>query len=148
MLFREVITIRSVFVLCMFAFGLSTGFWYHINKKPTEESEKVLVEVEHSSVEQKPRVTIIEGIRIPQYEQGVLKSLIFAEKATWVKGEDVKLVKPRLYEFGSDGITVTSLVKGDYGFITIDDVTKALKSFRMSGNVSLKRTGLNEPKKD
>lgn len=148
MSFSEVITCRTIFILCVSVLGLSTGFWHHINKEQTEKYEKVSVEFEGKPVEQETVETVAEGIRAPRYEQGILRSLVLAEKATWVKGEDVKLIKPTIYEFGQDGRTVTCLVRGDYGFMTINEATRVLTSIRMYGNVSLKRNGLKQPKTD
>jgi len=138
MSWHDTINIRPIFLILIVLIGLCYGVYSQLNKelyiqKPKQKTistpcgEMLLPKIGIGTVE-------IERFSLPQLgEDGFRTSEITAEKILWSQDNQIELIKPVIYEFGSDGVTVIRKMSGNYGSIEANMTDREIKNVRVLG---------------
>ncbi|MBD3406194.1 MAG: hypothetical protein GF411_08800 [Candidatus Lokiarchaeota archaeon] len=162
MKFKEIITYKSIFLLCCALAGCVTGFWWHTKQQDEWDRKydemddiiddiKKLKDSDNNHKEWVPSNdvpdSIMEKVRMPIFRRGECIAEVMADSMRYpsVDSGMVYMVKPHIKRYTTDGHLIMELW-GDCGNAKIDDVNDGnISNIKVSGNTRMNRYAVRNP---
>lgn len=154
--FKEIITLKSIFLLCCALAGCVTGFWYHTNQqhgwevrnKELDDIKDDIEELKDSDDNHREWVpsndvpdSIMEKVRMPIFRRGECVAEVTAESMRYPSTDSgvVYMVKPYVKRFTTGGHLIMELW-GDQGNAKVDDLNAGdVSNISVTGNARMRR---------